>query len=460
MLTETDTPLRQFVDWIEVDDVHAAHHVNLLRETERALVGGVELPAEDRSALAERLERWRYLWLSERAGRLTDKDRGLVDALDLAANRLAGRPARPARAPRRAVHPFDEFMGSASREGDAPGSMASDDARRWLDPAASLDELVDRAARATDDRFGAMGGNPRRRMLLYAPLYLSSFCVNQCAYCGFRFDQTIERKHLSVDEAVAEAQILRRRGFRHILLVAGDFPRLARAGYFVEIITRLRAMGICPAVEIAPQSLRSYGEMAAAGLCGVTLYQETYEEGLYRRYHPGGTKASFDWRLEGPERAAEAGVVRLGLGVLLGLADPRKDVLAMMRHARYLSERFPDRALAFSLPRIHEAPSDFCPPYKVDDDLFVRLFCVLRLAFPTANLVLSTREKSALRERLSKICITQLSAGSCTAPGGYGHEPTDGQFPVHDRRGVDEVVDRLERDGFRPVWTFDEFDRK
>ncbi|HLA86125.1 MAG TPA: hypothetical protein VJL29_15165, partial [Thermoguttaceae bacterium] len=191
----------------------------------------------------------------------------------------------------------------------------------------------------------------------------------------------------------------------------------------------------------------------AAGLAGVTLYQETYDEACYRRCHPGGTKAAYDWRLEGLERAAESGVKRLGLGVLLGLADPREDVLAMIRHGLYLRERFPEGRLAFSLPRIHEAPGDFRPPFAVDDGLFVRLYCILRLTFPDANLVLSTRETPELRDRLWPVCITQLSAGSRTAPGAYGHEETDGQFPVHDQRTVEEVTARLKTTGFHPVWT-------
>jgi len=441
-----------FVDRIQADDAHAAHHAGLLRRAELALTDPASFSETDRAGLALRLERWRYQWLVEHAGRLTADDRRLIDALDLASNRLAGRPERPPRAVRAAV------------EGDAPrASKLLDDARQWLDPAVRLDELTLRAARATAEYFGDVAPNDRdslagRRMLLYAPLYLSSFCINQCTYCGFRFDQPIERRHLSVDEAMAEAEILRRRGFRHVLLVAGDFPRLASTEYFVEIIARLRAMELCPAIEIAPQSTSSYAAMVEAGLSGVTLYQETYQETLYGTYHPGGTKASFDWRLEGPERAAEAGARRLGLGVLLGLADPVEDVLAMTRHAAYLRERFPHVRLAFSLPRIHEAPDGFRTPYTIDDDTFVRLYCLLRLAFPDANLVLSTRERPALRERLAKICITQLSAGSSTAPGGYGHEPTDGQFPVHDHRGVDEVVAWLRTEGFRPVWDFDGFE--
>ncbi|OHB83885.1 MAG: hypothetical protein A2V98_22125 [Planctomycetes bacterium RBG_16_64_12] len=373
----------------------------------------------------------------------------MADALDLAANELAGRAPRPPRAPRRAVH---------DTSGDT-GPIA--EARAVLDPSVELEEVTRRARRLTQERFAAPGSSGgtasgKRRMLLYAPLYLSSYCLNYCTYCGFRHPRPIERRHLSARKALQEAEILRSRGFRHLLLVAGDFPRLTTTGYFAEIIRALKARGIEPAVEIAPLATDSYAELVAAGACGITLYQETYHEGHYGRYHPRGTKARFDWRLEGIERAAEAGMRRLGLGILLGLADPRDDLAAMMRHALYLQARFPDRALAFSLPRIYEAPPGFLAPHPVDDETFVRMYCAVRIAFPDAELVLSTREPAPLRNRLAQICITQMSAGSRTVPGGYEEAAPDcrfgQQFPVSDRRSPAEVAAWLQSAGFQPVW--------
>jgi 2-iminoacetate synthase len=160
--------------------------------------------------------------------------------------------------------------------------------------------------------------------------------------------------------------------------------------------------------------------------------------------------------LEGLERAAEAGFGGLGLGFLLGLADPREDLLALMRHAAYLQGRFPDRPLAFGLPRIHDAPPGFQPPYSVDDETFVRLYCALRIGFPRAELVLSTREVPDLRNRLAVTCITQISAGSSTAPGGYEHRDAEpecpGQFPVHDQRSPAEVAQWLANHGLAVAW--------
>jgi len=448
--TARDPALGPLAEWIRSTDEHAAERLQLAEEVDRAMAAGPAVEAVERRGLAERLERWRYQHLARRAGRFEPEDRRLVDALDLAANQLAGRAPRPPRAPRKAIEDtsFDDSFAEA---------------RLCLDPQTELAAIARRAAALTHEHFAAAGGfaaSPRWRILLYAPLYLSNYCTNHCVYCGFRYPNPVERKHLSVKHALREAEILIGRGFRHILLVAGDFPRLTTTEYLAQIIRALRARGVAPAIEVAPQSTESYAALIEAGACGLTLYQETYNEELYAVYHPRGSKVAFDWRLEGQERAAEAGMERIGLGVLLGLGDPREDLLAMMRHARYLKARFPDRTLAFSLPRIYEAPAGFRVPFPVGDETFVRMYCALRIAFPEAVLVLSTREPAELRNRLAQICITQISAGSCTAPGGYeessGQPPAGEQFPVCDHRSPAEVAAWLRTAGFQVAWQLPE----
>ena len=442
MSIELQPPLSRLADWIRVTDDHASDRLPLLAQAQRILTGRQDASPAQRQQLAETLERWRYQHLDERKGQLIAEDHRLADALDLASNELAGRDRRSARWPRAAI-------GETCCESGPPARATA-----CLDPALPLEDLTRRATELTLDHFAAPGTG-RRRMLLYAPLYLSSYCVNHCVYCGFRYPRNIERRHLVAGEALGQAEILRERGFRHILLVAGDSPGLTTTEYYAEIIQLLAARGINPAIEIAPQTTASYAELLAAGACGITLYQETYNERLYALYHPRGSKTSYDWRLEGIERAAEAGIGRLGLGILLGLADPRADLLAMIRHAGYLRSRFPDRTLAFSLPRIHEAPDGFQPPYPVDDQTFIRLYCALRVAFPRAELVLSTREPVPLRDRLAGICITQMSAGSSTVPGGYEdgqQRPGGQQFPVSDHRSPAEVAEWLRRTGFEVAW--------
>ncbi len=448
MSTSARFPIAPLSEWVRRTDVHAAVRLSLLANALRVLDGEEPSSQLERNELADRLERWRYQWLNQQHGRLTPEDRRWLDCLDLMANELAGRGDRPPRRTRQLIHD-DGLAGPEIAE-----------AWQHLDPARPLAPLVERARALTIERFGEPATrDPRpasgRRMLLYAPLYLSSHCINYCTYCGFRYPRDILRRHLSFDEAKSEANVLLKRGFRHILLVGGEFPRLTTTEYYAQVIEWLLREGVAPAVEIAPQSTCHYARLAEAGACCVTLYQETYDETLYAEYHPKGSKASYDWRFEGLDRAADGAVGRLGLGILLGLADPVEDTRAMMRHAAYLQARHPDRTIAFSLPRIHEAPQGFRAPYRIDDDLFVRLYCVLRLGFPDAELVLSTRENAALRDRLADICITQMSAGSCTAPGGYEHRKGSGsgeQFPVSDHRSAGEMAAWLTSRGYRVAW--------
>lgn len=435
-------PLPEFAALVEATDPDAAYRLAFLRQAAPTLYGG-SAPAEQQEAAADKLERWRYQLLNKNAPNLSANQRRLADLLDLAASVARSRP-RPPKDPRSAL---------AAPNGP---SAAETRAIAALDPALPLDEVIRAAAELTARHFAAPGVSFRRRMTLYAPLYLSNFCVNHCLYCSFRYPQPLLREHLDTAAVLAQAEILRRRGFRHLLLVAGDFPRLTSADYFAPLVTALAGRGFQVAVEIAAQSTLAYTKLARAGACGVTLYQETYQEDLYGRYHPLGPKTWYDWRLEAPERAAEAGLTRLGLGILLGLADPGQDLRALVRHGEYLLGRFPAVRLALGLPRLHEAPAGFEPPCRVDDETFLRLYCALRLAFPVADLVLSTREPPALRDRLARICITRMSAGSSTAPGGYTEgeaEPCGGQqFPVSDHRPAAEVAEALHRAGFEVCW--------
>ncbi len=451
MSTVTLPELGRFADWIRATDDHAEHHLALLSRVERAWDSTAAGSPAERISLGQKVERWRYQHLHEHAGALTPQDEALVDALDGAARQLAGRGHLAPRQTRHAVH--DPKLDTESLR----------QACAALDPSYPLAKLIERARQLTQLHFpGAAGSRPEHaaghRMLLYAPVYVSSDCVNYCLYCGFRYPRQIARRHLSAAESLDQARILGQRGVRHILIVGGEFPSRTTPAYYREIIRALTADGFEVNIETAPQTTEAYAELVAAGACGLSLYQETYDETLYAKYHIHGPKTSYHWRLETQDRAAEAGMPRLGFGILLGLADPPADLLAMLRHAAYLADRFPDRTLAFSLPRIHEAPGGFEIPYTVSDEDLVRFYCCLRIAFPGAFLVLSTRERAELRNTLAKICITQMSAGSSTAPGGYAADgsacaDSDAQFPLSDHRSPAEVAARLEQAGMEVTWT-------
>lgn len=447
MNSKSSHPLRTFVDWLRVTDEHADHHVALIERVEDCL-GAHFLANDETKSLADKLERWRYQHLHQRASRRSSRDEDFADALHLTATQLAGRRCRSPRRTHLTIFESPHDTNSLRAGADA------------LDSSYPLEQLIIQASQVTADYFGTIGCEqpadlPRRKMLLYAPLYVSSHCVNYCTYCGFRHSLDIERLHLSMEDVREQIDVLQKYGFEHLLIVGGEFPSLTSTEYFCDIAQTMARQGIVPAIEIAPQSTGSYERLVLAGVHGLTLYQETYDERLYAEYHSRGPKANYHWRLESHDRAAEAGMRRLGLGVLLGLADPRQDILAMMRHGAYLLDRFPDRTLAFSLPRIHQAPSDFNLRYPISDEELIRFYCALRIAFPEAPLVLSTRESATLRNRLAEICITQMSAGSSTTPGGYGSSPptTREQFPVSDQRSASEVAHWLDQAGFHVTWS-------
>jgi len=444
-------------DWIRRCDDHAAARLRLLDDAE-FLLGHEDMSSQHEARrLAERVERWRSQWLHERwglsrAGAMPPRlpaDRRLADALDHLARRLRGASPRPARWPRAEV--AERETGRAGQNDPVAAAAAI------LDPGASLAGVCGAARRLTAAHHGGEPGRAAWPVQLYAPLYLSSHCANRCAYCGFAADQPVSRRHLDAAEAGAQAALLQSRGLRHLLLVAGDFPRLTTPDYLAGMVGDLGARDLEIDLEIAAQTTLEYERLRQAGAGGVTLYMETYDEEAYLRHHPRGPKVSYDWRLEALERAAEAGMQRLGLGILLGLAEPVADLLAMVRHALYLRKRYRPCRLAFSLPRVHEAPGTFTIPFPVADDLFIRMYAALRHAFPAADLVLSTREPPALREHLADVCITRMSAASSTVPGGYGEAGAAAgggeQFPVADDRSVAETVSWLRQAGHPVTWS-------
>ena len=469
-MNKIDLPsIEEFVELVRMTDEDADHRLTILKQATPVLFSGARISHAEREALADKFERWRYQRLNKyRAGHSTE-DRRLIDVLDLAFNKLWGGEARAPRSPRIAL--VDDSF--ARRLIQRTNSSSFAEIGIVPDHDTSLEQIVPTVTELTlrhfrlkrsdkpkahthDHRSAASETTTRWRMRLYAPLYLSNHCVNHCLYCAFRYPNQIDRAHLGVDEAIAEANILRSQGHEHLLIVAGEFPKLTTTDYLVTMIRELVGMGFNVSVEAAPQSTLSYAEMVRAGACGVTLYQETYQEGLYNQLHPRGPKRWFDWRLEALERAIEAGMKRIGLGILVGLADPALDLRCLIRHGRYLLDRFSDVNLAFSLPRIHEAPDSYKSNFPVDDETFIRLYCALRFSFPNADLILSTRESPALRDELAGICITQMSAGSCTSPGGYGRaedgETSGEQFPVFDHRTTPQLADELTSRGFELSW--------
>ncbi len=317
-----------------------------------------------------------------------------------------------------------------------------------LSPAAAgmLEELAQAAHRLTLERFG-------KTIALYAPLYLSNDCVCTCTYCGFSMGLDIRRKTLRVDEVMREAGALASHGFRNILLVSSEHPKLVNADYVAQCVRETKRKAHYVALEIAAAEIPQYESYVAAGCDGIVLYQETYDPEIYARHHLGGPKKRFAWRLDALERAAQAGVRHLGAGALLGLADWRFEGLALIEHVRHLQKQAWRSQVNVSFPRINAAAGGFSPDHPVSDPQLVQLICALRLALPTAGVVLSTREAATLRDRLVPLGITHMSAGSSTEPGGYSDPGSAGeQFHLEDTRSPEQVVLALRGLGYDPVF--------
>ncbi len=312
---------------------------------------------------------------------------------------------------------------------------------------AQLETLANRAHRITSQRFG-------RTIQLYAPLYLSNECHNGCKYCGFSADNhDLRRKTLNDDEILREAEHLQRQGFRHVLLLTGEAPEAAGVDFLEHAVRLLTPRFSSLSIEVFPMSRSDYQRLVDTGVDGLTLYQETYDQQLYPELHPYGPKSDFTFRLAGPERGGEAGFRRIGVGALLGLGDYLSDAFYTGLHARYLMRRFWRSQVTISFPRLRPAEGGFAPRSIVSDRQLTQLICALRLLLPDAGLLLSTRESAELRDNLLPLGITQMSAGSCTAPGGYeGDEGEAEQFSINDHRSPDEIRDIIAKFGYEAVW--------
>lgn len=331
---------------------------------------------------------------------------------------------------------------------------------------AELERMAGESSAITKRNFG-------RAMRLFAPLYLSNECINTCAYCGFSRDNPIVRVTLEVEQMAVEARHLAAEGFRNILLVAGEHPKFVSNGYLERCVRRLREEMPSISLEVGPMETAEYLPMVAAGAEGLVVYQETYHRATYAELHVAGPKKNFDWRLECPERAYEAGFRRLGIGALFGLYEWEFEALALARHIEYLLRHCWKAQLTVSLPRMRPAAGEFEPKYTLPNREYVQLVCALRLCFPQIGIVLSTREPAALRDAMIPLGITMMSAGSHTEPGGYtgqgkealhltvkgravaetgGAEAATGQFDIADERSAGEIAGVLRARGYEAVW--------
>ncbi len=303
-----------------------------------------------------------------------------------------------------------------------------------------------------------------KRMVLFAPLYISNLCGNTCSYCAFSaLNKDLVRRSLNHDEIREEVRIIEGMGHKRILAVYGEHPSWnARA--IAESIEVMYSVKTPPSGEIrrinvncAPLDAEGFAVLKGTGIGTFQCFQETYHRETYAAMHPGGRKKDYDWRVFAMHRANEAGIDDVGIGALFGLFDHRFEVLAMMQHAEALESLYGAGPHTISFPRIEPAQnSDVShnPPNVITDDVFKRIIAVVRLAMPYTGMIITTREKPELKRELLRLGISQLSAASRTYPGGYADARTNKedaqQFWVGDARGLAEIVRDLQVDGYVP----------
>jgi len=301
------------------------------------------------------------------------------------------------------------------------------------------------------------------RLVFFAPLYISNRCANECTYCAFRATNTeLTRRTLTMPEIAEETRILIRQGHKRVLVVAGEALPPRGFQYIIDTINTIYDTRVGPGeirrvnVNLAPQTVDRFRRLKEASIGTFQLFQETYHRPTYASVHLKGKKRDYDWRATALDRAMEAGIDDVGMGVLFGLYDWRFEALSLMQHIRHLEETFGVGPHTISFPRMEPAVgSDIAarPPHAVTDADFIKLIAIMRLAVPYTGMIMSTRETAEVRRQTFAVGISQISAGSRTDPGGYKDgegDPNGSQFQLGDHRSVEEVVTDVVSLGYTP----------
>ncbi len=330
-------------------------------------------------------------------------------------------------------------------------TVSPEDFLALLSPAAVpfLEEMAARASQLTLQNFG-------RTIQLFTPLYMANFCTNKCVYCGFNTKNKIPRSQLEPEELEKEGKAIAATGLKHLLILTGDARAKSSPEYIESAVKILRKHFPSVSIEIYAMTEDEYASLVQAGVDGMTMFQETYNEKLYPDLHPAGPKNDYRFRLDAPERACKAGMRVVNIGALLGLDDWRHDALKTGIHAAYLQNNYPEVDIAVSLPRIRTHVGDaFTPKSIVSDSDLVQNMLALRIFLPRCGITISTREAPQFRENILPLGVTRMSAGVSTEVGGHTcneDEEKVGQFDISDDRSVDEMCAVLRKHGYQPVF--------
>lgn len=316
-----------------------------------------------------------------------------------------------------------------------------------ISPAASpfLEAMAQLTQRLTQQRFG-------KTIQLYAPLYVSNECNNICTYCGFSFNNKIKRRTLTNAELLQEAEILKKMGVEHILLVSGEANHIVGQAYFLNALEVLKPHFANISIEVQPLSAKQYTELQQAGTHAVMVYQETYHKEVYKTYHPKGKKSNFNFRLDTPDRIGQASIHKIGLGVLLGLENWRVDSFFTALHIDYLQKKYWKSKYSVSFPRLRPAQGIIEPNFVMNDRDLLQLICAYRIWNFDLEISISTRESAIFRNNVIGIGATSMSAGSKTNPGGYTtDEESLEQFEISDERPMEVFREVIKQKGYDPV---------
>lgn len=310
-----------------------------------------------------------------------------------------------------------------------------------------IEEMASLSRRFTQERFG-------KTISMYIPMYVSNACSNKCVYCGFNHDNPLQRTILTLDEVRKECEAIRSLGpFENLLIVSGEYPSLCGVDYLEDVLKTCRPYFHNLTIEVQPLQMEQYRRLVDSGLNGVVCFQETYNRKNYTKYHPKGMKSIFDWRLNGYDRMGQAGIHKIGMGVLIGLEDWRTDVTMMARHLRYLQKKYWRTRYSVNFPRLCPSESGYQPNVVMTDNELAQLTFAFRLFDHDLDISYSTRENPDFRNNMLSLGVTSMSAGSKTDPGGYStHVDSLEQFEVSDSRSPENVAEDIRRNGYDVVW--------
>lgn len=348
---------------------------------------------------------------------------------------------------------YDKYFDSIT-EGDIWDSINKDvmqekDILNLLSPKAEkfIEIMAQKANSETINHFG-------KTILLYTPIYIANYCVNQCAYCSFNVKNNIKRRQLTLEEVEIEAKAIASKGFKHIVLLTGEDPIRTPLNYIGESVKLLKKYFTSISIEIYPLKEEEYKYLVDCGVDSLTIYQEVYNAEKYKKVHLKGPKRNYKFRLDAPENGCKAGMRSVNIGALLGLYNFREEAFLTALHGKYLQERYPYVDIAFSFPRIRPHEGSFNDLVEINDKNLVQAMLAFRLAFKTSHIVMSTREKLEFRNNLIPLGVTKMSAASCTEVGSHidNKEGSSSQFEISDERDEKQVKEDIIKRGYQPIF--------